>query len=123
MKPSERPTRQEQAQAILQRRAARLADAILDRRATSAADFADAFTLERVDVIAELDSAEALLAVGHNRVGPRDGLYIVQDDSGFRVYIQERGIPHHELAGLSFDEAREAVIDRALWLNGIPFEL
>lgn len=123
MNPAERPTRQEQAQAILQRKAARMADAILDRRATSTADFAEAFTLERVDVIAELDTPEALLAVGHNRVGPRDGLYILEDADGYRVYIQERGIPHQELSGLSFDEAREAVIDRALWLNGIPFEL
>lgn len=123
MNPDERPTRQEQAQAILQRRAASLADAILDRRATGAADFAEAFTLERVDVIAELDSPEALLAVGHNRVGPRDGLYVLEDEGAFRVYVQERGIPQDELSGLSFDEAREAVIDRALWLNGIPFEL
>ena len=117
------PTRQEQAQAILQRKARKTADAILGRRATSTADFAEAFTLERIDIVAELDTPEALLAVGRNRVGPRDGLYILDEADGYRVYIQERGIPHDELAGLTFDEAREAVIDRVIWMNGIPFEL
>ncbi len=120
---NERPTRQEQAQAILQRKGARMASQILDRRATTAADFAEAFTLERVDVIAEIDGRAALLALGRNRVGPRDGLYILEEDDTFRVYIQERGIPHDERSRLSFDEAREAVIDRILLLNGIPFQL
>ncbi len=118
-----RPTRHEQAQAILQRKAARLASQILERRASTAADFAEAFTLERVDVVAEIDSVDALLAVGRNRVGPRDGLYVIEEDGGFRVYIQERGIPEREVAGLTFDEAREAVIDRVMLLNGIPYEL
>lgn len=74
-------------------------------------------------MIAELDSKEALLEVGNNRVGPRDGLYVLEDGGAFRVYIQERGIPEDELTGLTFDEAREAVIDRVLRLNGVPFEL
>ena len=117
------PTRQAPAQALMARRAARMASAILDRRATTASDFAEAFTLERVDVVAELDTEDALLAVGRNRAGPRDGLYIIDDPDGYRVYIQERGIPHDELSGLSFDEAREAVIDRVMLLNGIPFQL
>jgi hypothetical protein len=118
-----RPTRQEQAQAILQRKGARMASAILDRRATTVSDFDEAFTLERVDVIAEINDVGALLALGRNRAGPRDGLYIIEEGSRFRVYIQERGIPHQELAGLSFEEAREAAIDRVLLLNGIPFQL
>ena len=118
-----RPTRQAQAQAILQRRAAKLASEILGRRASTAADFAEAFTLERVDVIAEIATVEALLALGRNHTGPRDGLYVMEEAEGFRVYIQERGIPHDGLSGLSFDEARQAVIDRLLLLNGIPFDL
>jgi len=117
------PTRQEQAQAILQRKAARLASAILDRRASTAADFAEAFTLERVDMVAEIDSTDALLALGRNRAGPRDGLYVIEEEDGFRVYIQERGIPQKERAGLSFDAAREAAIDGAMLLNGIPYDL
>lgn len=100
-----------------------MASRILDRRATTVADFDEAFTLERVDVIAEIGDVDALLALGRNRAGPRDGLYVLDDSDGFRVYIQERGIPHDEVAGLSFDEAREAVIDRVLQLNGIPFRL
>lgn len=100
-----------------------MASGILDRRASTAADFQEAFTLERVDMVAEIDSAEALRALGRNRAGPRDGLYVLEDDAGFRVYIQERGIPQNEQSGLSFDEAREAIIDRVLLLNGIPFQL
>lgn len=100
-----------------------MASQILERRASTAADFAEAFTLERVDVIAEIDTVDALLALGRNRAGPGDGLYVIGDGDGYRVYIQERGIPLNERSGLSFDEAREAVIDRVLLLNGIPFRL
>jgi hypothetical protein len=118
-----RPTRQAQAQAILQRRAAAMASRILERRASTAADFEEAFNLERVDMIAEIDTVDALLALGWNRAGPRDGLYVLEDDTGFEVYIQERGIPQNERSGLSFDEARDEVIDRIVLLNGIPFQL
>jgi len=118
-----KPTRREQAQAILQRKGARMASQILGRRATSAADYAEAFTLERIDVIAEIADEQALLAVGRNTVGPRDGLYVLEEDGTFRVYVQERGIPFYEARGLDFDQAREAVIDRVLMLNGIPFTL
>ena len=119
----DRPTRQEQAQAVLQRKARRLASQILGHRATTAADFAEAFTLERVDIISEIPDRETLLPLGLNRVGPRDGIYILEDPDGFRVYAQERGIPVRERAGLSFDEARAAVIDELVLLNGIPFSV
>lgn len=119
----DRPTRQEQAQAILQRKARRLASQILGHRATTAAEFADAFTLERVDIISEISDREALLALGLNRVGPRDGIYVLEDPDGFRVYAQEHGIPVRERSGLSFDEARDAVIDELVLLNGIPFSV
>ncbi len=118
-----RPTRQEQAQAILQRKARRLASLILGHRATTAADFAEAFTLERVDIISEVPDREVLLALGLNRVGPRDGIYVLVDTDRFRVYAQERGIPVRERSDLSFDEARDAVIDELVLLNGIPFSV
>jgi hypothetical protein len=100
-----------------------MASRILERRASTAADFAEAFNLERVDMIAEIDTVDALLALGRNRAGPRHGLYVLEENDRFRVYIQERGIPQNERSGLSFDEARDAVIDRVLLLNGIPFQL
>jgi len=118
-----RPTRQEQAQAILHRKARRLASQILGHRATTATDFAEAFTLERVDVISEIPNAATLLGLGNTRVGPRDGLYVLEDDGRFRVYVQERGIPMREHSDLSFDEARDAVIDQLVILNGIPFSV
>lgn len=118
-----RPTRQDQAQAILTRRARRLASSILGRRATTAADFSDAFTLERVDIISEIPDRETLLGLGLNRVGPRDGLYIFEDHGAYRVYVQERGIPMRERNDLSFDEARTAVIDELVLSNGIPFNV
>ncbi|MEA2009105.1 MAG: hypothetical protein U9N78_00195 [Actinomycetota bacterium] len=118
-----RPTRQEQAQAILQRRARRLASQILGHRATTATDFAEAFTLERVDIISEVPDREALLSLGLNRVGPRDGIYVLEGPDGFRVYAQERGVPVRERSGLSFDEARDATIDELVLLNGIPFSV
>jgi hypothetical protein len=100
-----------------------MASQILGRRATSAADYRAAFTVERIDVIAEIVDEPALLALGRNTVGPGDGLYVLEEDGGFRVYVQERGIPFHEARGLDFDQAREAVIDRVLMMNGIPFTL
>jgi len=118
-----RPTRQEQAQAILQRKARKMASSVLGRRATTAADFSEAFTLERVDIISEIPDHDTLLALGLNRVGPRDGLYVLEDDRGYRVYVQERGIPMRERQDLTFDEARSAVIDELVLLNGIPFSV
>jgi len=118
------PTRQEQARALLERKAARMASAILGRRAVSAADFAAALTVERIDVVAEIRHPDALLALGRNVPGPRDGLYVLRDGANrYRVYLQERGIPHYEGRELDFDQARAAVIDRIVMLNGIPFEL
>lgn len=100
-----------------------MASTILGRRASNAADFAEAFTLERVDLIAEIDTVEALLALGRNRAGPHDGIYVIKGDDEFTVYVQERGIPQDPRSGLSFDEARDEVIDRVLLLNGIPFQV
>lgn len=118
----DRPTRQEQAQAILQRRARRAAAEILGRAATSSADFSEAFNVERIDIIAEIPDPETLLTLGRNIVGPRDGLYVLDDGGRYRVYLQERGISHHEVAGASFEEARDAVVDRLLMLQGLPYD-
>ena len=72
--------------------------------------------------VAEIDGVATLLALGHNRSGPRDGLYIIEEADGFRVYTQEGGIAQSERSGMSFDEARDAVIDRLVMLNGIPYQ-
>lgn len=98
-----------------------MASAVLGRRATTAQDFAIAFNLEKVDIISEVPDRETLLALGLNRVGPRDGLYILEDGDSFRIYLQERGTPLREQSGLAFDEARDKVIDELVLLNGIPF--
>ena len=120
----DRPTRQEQAQALLHRKGRRLASLILGHRATTARDFAEAFTLERVDITSEIPDAETLLSLGLSRVGPRDGLYVLDDgEHGYRVYVQEHGMPMRERTGLSFDAARDAVIDELMRLNGIPFSV
>lgn len=116
-----RPTRQEQAQAILRLRAWQLASQILGRRATNAADFAEAFNLERIDLISEIPNPEAMLALGRNIVGPRDGLYIIDDGGRYRIYIQERGEERDAIRDAGFEEARDAVIDRLLQLGGVPY--
>jgi hypothetical protein len=118
---TERPTRQEQAQAILHLRARTLASRTLGRTATNTADFAEAFNLERVDLLAEISDPATLLSLGRNVSGPRDGLYVIDDAGGYRVYIQEKGEVYGEIAGAGFDEARNAVIDRLIQLQGIPY--
>jgi len=114
-------TRQEQAQAILQRRGQAMASRILDRRANSAADFDEAFNLERIDLISEIPTPEAMLALGRNAAGPSDDLYIHDDGGSYRVYIQEKGEVYYLAAGLSFEAARDEVIDRLIQLQGLPF--
>ena len=98
-----------------------MASAVLGHRATTADDFAAAFNLEKVDIVSEIPDPETLLSLGLGRVGPRDGLYILEGVDGFRVYLQERGVPMREESGLDFDDAREKVIDELVLLNGIPF--
>ena len=117
----DRPTRQEQAEAILTLRAQRVASRILGRRATNAADYAAAFNLEWIDLISEIPDPMALLALGRNIVGPKDGLYILAHGDTFRVYLQERGISRYEVAGADFDGARDAAIHRLIQLQGMPY--
>lgn len=100
-----------------------MASSVLGRRATTAADFSEAFTLERVDIISEIPDRETLLSLGLNRVGPRDGLYVFEVDGDYRIYVQERGTALREQQGLSFDDARSAAIDELVLLNGIPFSV
>lgn len=116
-----RPTRQQQAQAILQRRARRMASDILGRHAVTSADFGAAFNLEWIDLIAEVPDHNALMALGGNIVGPKDGLYVLDDEGTYRVYVQERGISRNEVRGASFDSARDAAVERILLLGGLPF--
>ena len=99
-----------------------MASQLLGRAAVTGADFRAAFTLERIDLVAEIRTPDDLVALGYQRVGPRDGLYVLERPDGFRVYVQERGIPMRERSGLDFDQAREAVIDHLIALNGIPWQ-
>jgi len=118
-----RPTRQEQAQAILRRRARAMARRILGRHPVGAADFAAAFDLERMDLVAELPDEAALLALGRNVAGPADGLYVLRDEDGFRLYVQERGVPREVRRASTFEEARELAVDLLVLLEGVPLDL
>ncbi len=117
----DRPTRQEQATAILGLKAQRMASRVLGRRATGAADFEEAFNLEWIDLISEIPDSDTLLTLGRNIVGPRDGLYILRNGDTYRVYIQEKGEDHFRVTGADFDEARDAAIHRLIQLQGLPF--
>lgn len=98
-----------------------MASQILGRRATNAADFAAAFNLEWIDIISEIPDTDALLALGRNIVGPKDGLYVIPAGDTFRVYLQERGVSRYEVVGAGFNEARDAAIHRLIQLQGMPF--
>lgn len=116
-------TRQEQAQAIIERRARKLASDLLGRHATTGADFAKALTLERIDLISEIADHDALMALGTNMAGPRNGLYVLERPGGYTVYQQHNGEPYEVFADLTFDEARDRAIDCLVMLNGIPFRV
>ncbi len=100
-----------------------MASRMLGRQATTGADFAEALTVERIDLIAQIPDDEALMALGRNIAGPRNGLYVLDHPNGYMVYQQHNGEPYKVFDGLGFDEARDAAIDCLVMLNGIPFEI
>ena len=118
-----RPPRSEQAIAVLKGQGRRMASTILGRRANTADDFAEAFNLERVDLLSEVRTPERLFQFARTVVGPRDGLYVIDDgDDGYRVYHQERGEILTGVGGADFDTAAETAVGILVTLNGIPWE-
>jgi len=99
-----------------------MAAEILGRRPIGSADYSEALNLERIDLISEIPDARAMLALGNNVAGPRDGLYVLDDGSSYRVYVQVRGIEMNAIGDIGFDQARDAVVDRIIQLQGLPFE-
>lgn len=116
-------TRKEQAQAIIDGRARLIASQMLGRRATIGEDFAEALTVERIDLIAEIPDYGSLMALGRNVTGPKNGLYVLDHADGYTVYLQHNGEPYETFRDLSFDAARDAAIDCLVMLNGIPFRI
>lgn len=116
-------TRQEQARAIMERRARRVASDMLGRQATTGADFAAALTVERIDLVAEIPDHPSLMALGRNVAGPRNGLYILDRPDGYTVYHQHNGEPFEVFDALTFDDARDRAIDSLVMLNGIPYAI
>jgi len=122
-------TRQEQARAILDQRARNMASEILGRRATTGSDFRDALSVERIDLVSEIPDADALRSLGRPVAGPKNGLYVIDQNSDedgtsrFTVYQQHNGEPYEVFTDLDFDAARHAAIDCLVMLNGIPFTL
>ncbi|GMQ97919.1 MAG: hypothetical protein BMS9Abin17_0422 [Acidimicrobiia bacterium] len=116
-------TRQDQARAIIDRRGRRIASQMLGRQATTGSDFAEALTLERIDLIAEIPDRESLMSVGRNIAGPSNGIYVLDKPGGFTVYHQHNGEPYELFENLTFDQARDAAIDCLVMMNGIPFRI
>ena len=116
-------TRAEQARAILDRRGRIVASQLLGRQATTGADFRQALTLERIDLIAEIPDHDTLMGLGRNVAGPRNDLYIIAKPGGYTVYHQHNGEPYQMFTDCSFDEARNHAIDSLVILNGIPFAI
>jgi hypothetical protein len=116
-------TRQEQAQAIIDQKARRMASQMLGRQATTGADFAEALTLERIDLIAQIPDDEALLSLARNIAGPKNGLYVLKHADGYVVYQQHNGEPYEVFGNLDFEAARNTAIDCLVMLNGIPFRI
>lgn len=116
-------TRQEQAQAILEQKARPMASTMLGYHATTGKDFAQALTVERIDILSEIPDAEALMELGFTVPGPKNGLYILDRGDGYTVYQQHNGEPYEIFDDLNFDQARNAAIDCIVMMNGIPFRI
>ncbi len=100
-----------------------MASKMLGHHATTAKDFAGALTVERIDILSEIPDAETLIALGFTVPGPKNGLYILSRPDGYTVYQQHDGEPYEVFDGLTFDQARDAVIDCIVMMNGIPFRI
>ncbi len=96
---------------------------MLGRQATTGSDFAEALTLERIDLIAEIPDRQRLMGIGRNIPGPKNGLYVIDKAGGFTVYQQHNGEPFELFENLTFDQARNAAIDCLVMMNGIPFRI
>lgn len=116
-------TRQEQARAIIERRARRVASEMLGRQATTGADFREALTVERLDLISEIPDHFALMALGRNVAGPKNDLYVLDRETGYTVYVQHGGEPYEVFEDCTFDQARNHAVDSLVMLNGIPFSI
>ena len=116
-------TRQEQARAIIENRARRMASKLLGRQATMGTDFSQALTVERIDLVAEIPDAETLLSLGRNVAGPKNGLYVLERPDGFTVYLQHNGQPYEIFSGMPFNDARDVAIDCLVMMNGIPYRI
>ena len=116
-------TRQEQARAIIENKARRMASKLLGRQATTGTDFAQALTVERIDLVAEIPDAETLLSLGRNVTGPKNGLYVLERPDGFTVYLQHNGQPYEIFSEMHFNDARDVAIDCLVMMNGIPYRI
>mgnify|MGYP001824228770 CR=1 FL=1 len=113
-------TRQEQARAIIDQKARRMASQMLGRQATTADHFREALTLERIDLISEIPDRETLMGLGRNVAGPKNGLYVIERQDGYTVYQQQNGEPYEMFTGLDFDTARDRAVDCLAPHPGIP---
>jgi hypothetical protein len=116
-------TRQEQARAIIEGTARRIASAMLGRQATTGGDFREALTVERIDLVSEIPDADALKSLGRPVAGPKNGLYVIERESGYTVYQQHGGEPYEVFDDLDFNGARDTAIDCMVMMNGIPFRI
>ena len=116
-------TRQDQATAIIDQKARRMASRILGRQATTGSDFVEALTVERIDIVTEIPDDAALMALGRNHAGPKNGLYVLRHGNGYSVYQQHNGEQYERFDGLDFDSARDVAIDCLVMMNGIPFRI
>ena len=100
-----------------------MASQMLGRQATTGADFAEALTVERIDLIAEIPDRSALVSLSRNIAGPKNGLYVLERPDGYVVYQQHNGEPYEVFEELGFQAARDVAIDCLVMLNGIPFRI
>ena len=96
---------------------------MLGRRATTGSDFAQALTVERIDLVAEIPDHEILMGLGRTHPGPNNGLYVLDRGGSYTVYQQHDGVPYEVFADLNFDDARDAAIDCIVMMNGIPLRI
>ena len=116
-------TRQEQARAIIAGKAREMASEMLGRRATTGSDFAEALTVERIDLVAEIPDHETLMGLGRTHAGPKNGLYVLDRDGSYTVYQQHEGEPYEVFSDLDFNDACDAAINCMVMMNGIPFRI
>lgn len=108
----------EQIAALLTGRAFSVVRDLYGGRQLSGTEYQDVFTVTRDDVVKHVKQQGFPAGAFSTRPRLSDGPYLIEDEGGFVVYYQERGIPFDEQRFSKRTDAEVAMVSLLLGLSG-----